>query len=76
MTTQKEDVLKHLTAGKTITPAKALTVYGITRLAARIYELKRDGHDIISRLKEDEKGRAYAEYRLSIRDRFGRRKAA
>jgi hypothetical protein len=41
-----------------------------------VYELKRRGHDIQAEYKVDEMGRGYAEYRLALRDRFGRRKAA
>jgi hypothetical protein len=76
MKSQNELILDHFLSGKTLTPMKALHVYGCTRLAARVYELKRRGHDIQAEYKVDEMGRGYAEYRLALRDRFGRRKAA
>jgi hypothetical protein len=76
MKSQNELILEHLLKGKTITPLKALHVYKCSRLAARIYELKRRGHDIQAEYKVDETGTGYAEYRLALRDRFGRRKAA
>jgi hypothetical protein len=73
---QKQIVLDHLLAGKTLTPLKARAVYRIERLAARIFELKKAGHNIVCTVKLDESGREYAEYRMLTRDRFGRKKAA
>lgn len=73
---QKQTVLDHLLAGKTLTPLKARAVFRIERLAARIHELKKDGVNITTTVKTDESGRDYAEYRILTRDRFGRKKAA
>ena len=42
---QCEDILNHLQSAS-ITPREALNLYGCTRLAARIFELKKSGHDI------------------------------
>lgn len=44
--TQQERVLEYLQSGKKITTLNAFKELGITRLAARIYELKRDGHEV------------------------------
>jgi hypothetical protein len=71
---QKETLLKHLLAGKTITPLKAMMVYGIGRLAARVRDLREEGHNIVTTIQQDERGHDYAEYRLQVRDRFGRKK--
>lgn len=46
MPTQCEQVLQHLRSGKTITTREAFTDFGITRLAARIHELRQEGHPI------------------------------
>ena len=46
---QCEDILNHLKS-RDITPRVALTLYGCTRLAARISELKHAGNDIKSKL--------------------------
>jgi hypothetical protein len=73
---QRQTVLDHLLAGKTLTPLKARAVYRIERLAARIFELKKAGHNIVTSVKIDESGREYAEYRIQTRDRFGKKKAA
>jgi hypothetical protein len=73
---QNETVLNHLLAGKSLTPAKARQVYQIERLAARIFDLKAQGHNITTTVRTDERGRDYAEYRILTRDRFGRKKAA
>ena len=47
--TQAERVLDYLESGNTITTLNAFTELGITRLAARIYELKEEGHDVKSK---------------------------
>lgn len=73
---QRQTVLDHLLAGKSLTPMKARQVYRIERLAARIFELKKAGHNIITTIRVDEAGKEYAEYRILTRDRFGRKKAA
>ena len=44
--TQIQRILNHLESGKTITTLNAFNELGITRLAARIHELKRQGHPI------------------------------
>ena len=44
--TQNERVLEHLSTGKTITSVDAWRDLGITRLSARISELKQEGHPI------------------------------
>lgn len=42
--TQKERVLRHLTDFGSITSLEAIKEYGITRLSAVIYNLKKDGY--------------------------------
>lgn len=44
--TQIQRILNYLEAGNTITTLNAFNELGITRLAARIHELKRQGHPI------------------------------
>ena len=43
---QRELILAHLLSGGRLTPARALWLFGCSRLAARICELRRRGHDI------------------------------
>lgn len=69
--TQNERLLRHLTGYGSITPVEALSDYGIMRLGARIYDLKREGHVITSELVEGrnrygERTR-YARYRMGAR---------
>ena len=64
MTTQIEQVRAHLEAGKSITPASALMVYGIYRLSSVIEGLRNAGVEIDCVLKHDEMGKQYGEYRL------------
>ncbi len=46
METQNKQILKWLKAGKSITAKQALMMFGCMRLAARIYDLIGEGHDI------------------------------
>ncbi len=62
--TQTDRVLKHLRTHGPITPFEALMVYRITRLAARIYELRARGLNVVARIKKDATGARYTEYRL------------
>jgi len=63
MTTQVQQVRAHLSAGKSITPASAIAVYGIFRLASVIEDLRNTGMEIDTVLKWDEVGKQYGEYR-------------
>lgn len=47
---QKEMVLKHLKEGKEITPLEALKEYGSLRLGAIIFDLRKEGYNISTRL--------------------------
>lgn len=46
MTSQKQAILKHIRDHGSISPMEALNEYGCFRLASRIHELKKDGHNI------------------------------
>ena len=48
--TQANRVLEYLEQGQSITPIDAWKELGITRLAARVHELKRDGYVIDKKL--------------------------
>lgn len=48
--TQKETILYHLTHIGKITPMEAFERYGITRLGGIVYFLRKDGHNVQSRL--------------------------
>lgn len=64
-------VLRHLKAGQEINPLQALTLYGVYRLGAIIFNLKQEGYNIVSRLEYFDKptGRRghYAVYRLEVK---------
>ncbi|MBT4643721.1 MAG: hypothetical protein HOC09_33375 [Deltaproteobacteria bacterium] len=59
---QNDRILIHLLGGYKITPLDALQHFGCFRLAARIDELKKRGHNIISR---PIRGKKYHEYYLA-----------
>lgn len=60
---QASTVLSHLESRTKITSVEAIGLYGITRLAAVVYNLKKDGHNIQSTMK-DGVNAPYAEYTL------------
>lgn len=57
-------VLLHLERNRTISPLEAFGVYGITRLAARIFELKKAGFQVVTTIHKDLMGKSYARYAL------------
>ena len=61
--TQENQILNHLKKHKFITSWEAIQEYRITRLSARIYELREKGHDIITK-NVSENGKRFAEYSL------------
>ncbi len=46
---QTEVILNYMRAGHSITPIDALRLFGCQRLAARIYDIKKQGWGIISK---------------------------
>jgi len=67
--TQKEMVYRHMQEFGSITSIEAFSAYGITRLAARVNELRKDGIEIESN-NETHKNRyggvvTYSRYRLA-----------
>jgi hypothetical protein len=62
--TQLHLIWQHLKAGRTLTPAEAAHGFSCYRLAARIHDLRKEGHDIRTTVKTDAVGGKYAEYRL------------
>ena len=69
--TQSEKVLRHLEDYGSITPMEALNDYGIMRLGARIYDLKREGHvitrEIVEGRNRHDEPTHYARYRMGAR---------
>ena len=61
--TQSDRIIDYLATGRALTPLKALHKFGTFRLGARIYDLKQEGHNIVS--KRVRKGNVVvSEYRL------------
>lgn len=63
---QNKKVLKHLVSGRRITSYQAIKLYGITRLASRINDLKRSDVPIKTKIRyhRDNKSIHWAEYSL------------
>lgn len=66
--TQCDRILRHLEEHGVITAAEAVTEYGVYRLAARISDLKKEGHRIsrqmVTRRNRYGEAVSFAEYRL------------
>jgi len=62
ITTQTEQIFKHLSEGKRLTALEALDRFGCFRLGARVYDLKKQGYDVKRRMVETVSGRWVAEY--------------
>ena len=58
---QAKNILAHLVQHKTITPLEALNQYGCFRLSAVIFNLKKDGHNIVTHIIKKNKKR-FAQY--------------
>ena len=68
MKTQNEEILEYLKAGHTLTSKDAFMIFGITRLSARIFDLRKH-HNIIDKMisvkTRNGKDTQVAEYRLA-----------
>ena len=64
MEAQNKAILKHLKAGRKITPIQALNLYGCFRLSARIHNLRADGHKIDT-IPVKKGGKTFASYKLN-----------
>ena len=60
---QNKRILDHLYAGKGISSMLAFKMYGCTRLASRIFDLKNKGHNITGEMVEHN-GSRFKLYRL------------
>ena len=61
---QTTDILRHLAKGRTLTPLEALERFGTFRLAARIAEIRRQGHSVETDTVRTRGGARVARYRL------------
>ena len=64
MKSQSEAILAYLKQGRRITPIDALNMFGCFRLAARISDLRSEGHNIVSENVEQD-GKSFSAYRLA-----------
>ena len=63
MKSQNEQILQHLKRGRKITPLDALNKFGCFRLAARISDLRNQGH-VISTENVTKEGKTFASYKM------------
>lgn len=64
-TSQEQKILAYLKSGRSLTPLAALRLFGSFRLGARIFDLRRAGHNIVN-LGETRDGKTYARYKLVV----------
>jgi hypothetical protein len=62
--TQTAKVLAHLFTRGSLTNVEAQAIYRIRQLPARIFDLKRKGHKIVTDIRSDPTGQRYARYSL------------
>lgn len=63
-TSQNASILAHLRRGKPITSMDALRLFGCSRLAARILDLRQAGHPIEGETITTDTGKRVREYRM------------
>ena len=62
---QKSLIKHYLQSGHDITPLEALNMFGCMRLSAVIFDLKKEGYNIITKtVKNKGSGKSYASYRM------------
>lgn len=64
LTPQAKTVLRHLRRHGHITPLRAAGVYGITRLASCIHEIRKAGYAVETKVHHDDEGGKYGQYTL------------
>jgi hypothetical protein len=65
MKDQASQILEYMRRGRSIDPMVALRLFGSFRLAARIKDLKDDGHRITREMIETREGKKIARYSLA-----------
>lgn len=63
---QNRRLKSHLLQGRSIDPIQALAWYGIMRLSGRIYDLRREGMNIVT-TRVHVKNKTYARYSLTTK---------
>ena len=61
---QNNQILSHLKSARSITPLQALGLFGCLRLAARIRDLRDDGHHISTTMVPTDTGKLIGSYSL------------
>lgn len=67
--TKKQKILSHLKSGKSITSMQAIDLYRVTRLAAVVHTLKKEGYPIESKNVKGNDG-AYSVYKMYFTDTY------
>ena len=62
---QNARILAHLQAGRTITALEALELFKCFRLASRVCDLRKAGHDVQKRTIKTNSGKSVAQYFLN-----------
>ena len=63
-TSQSVAILNYLQSGGSLSPIEALNKFNCFRLAARIGDLRKEGHDIQTEIVTEENGKKFAVYFL------------
>lgn len=65
---QAQQILEYLKAGNRITPLEALNMFGCLRLGGRVYDLKKLGHHIETKMIRTKNGKHVAQYFIPKRE--------
>ncbi len=63
---QEQQILDYLSTGHSLTPALAYELFGTLRLSGRIFDLRKQGHDIRSERFTTKSGKHVANYSLTV----------
>ena len=62
--TQNEMLLHHMRKHGSITTMEAFSLYGVTRISARVWEMRHAGHNVDKVMETNDNGKTYARYFL------------
>ena len=62
--TQNEMLLHHMREHGSITTMEAFSLYGVTRISARVWEMRHAGHNVDKVMETNDNGKTYARYFL------------
>jgi hypothetical protein len=66
---QEMQILEYLEKGNEITTFEAFTLFQITRLSAKIFDLRESGHEILDEWETSENGKRFKRYYIKNQEK-------